>query len=120
MHSDCEGCPYYDSCLNKVCIREDRHELDSIVTINVTAHKIIEVPYFRLYHTLSDVNTRSIDSYLIKTAEIKDIVKIVEIINNSYLDFGFIFIIKSNIMSKDYDISASAFCGRIKCKLSIL
>lgn len=43
MHSDCEGCPYHDSCLNKACVKETRHELDSVVTINVTAHELIEV-----------------------------------------------------------------------------
>lgn len=43
MHSDCDGCPYHDTCLNKACVKETRHELDSIVTINVTAHELIEV-----------------------------------------------------------------------------
>lgn len=43
MHSDCEGCPYRDSCLDKACVKETRHELDSVVTINVIAHELIEV-----------------------------------------------------------------------------
>ena len=43
MHSDCDGCPYHDTCLSKACVKETRHELDSVVTINVTAHELIEV-----------------------------------------------------------------------------
>ena len=44
MHSDCANCPYHDSCLEKACVKETRHELDAVVTINVTAHELILVP----------------------------------------------------------------------------
>lgn len=47
-----------------------------------------DTPYFRLYHTLSDVCNISIDGYSIKTAEKNDISKIVDIINNSYTDLS--------------------------------
>ena len=43
MHSDCDGCPYHNTCLSKACVKETRHELDSVVTIKVTAHELIEV-----------------------------------------------------------------------------
>lgn len=43
MHSDCTNCPYHDSCLEKACVKETRHELDAVVTINVTAHERILV-----------------------------------------------------------------------------
>lgn len=44
MHLDCINCPYHDSCLEKACIKETRHELDAVVTINVIAHERILVP----------------------------------------------------------------------------
>lgn len=43
MHSDCTGCPYRASCLDKACIKETRHEIDAVVTVDVTAHNLIEV-----------------------------------------------------------------------------
>lgn len=43
MHSDCDSCPYHDSCLDKACIKEIRHEIDAEVTVNVTAHQLIVV-----------------------------------------------------------------------------
>lgn len=43
MHSDCDSCPYHDSCLDKACIKETRHEIDAEVTVNVTAHQLIVV-----------------------------------------------------------------------------
>ena len=43
MHSDCTGCPYRTKCLDKACIRETRHEIDAVVTVDVTAHNLIEV-----------------------------------------------------------------------------
>ncbi len=43
MHSDCSSCPYHDSCLEKACIRETRHEIDAEVVVNVTAHKLVVV-----------------------------------------------------------------------------
>ena len=44
MHSDCDGCPYHDTCLAKACIKETRHEIDAVVTVDVTAHNLISVP----------------------------------------------------------------------------
>lgn len=44
MHSDCEGCPYHDACLEKACIKETRHEIDVVVTVDVTAHNLFSVP----------------------------------------------------------------------------
>ena len=44
MHSDCEGCPYHDACLEKACIKETRHEIDAVVTVDVTAHNLFSVP----------------------------------------------------------------------------
>ena len=43
MHSDCEGCPYHDSCLDKACIKETRHEIDAETVVNVTAHQLVVV-----------------------------------------------------------------------------
>ena len=43
MHSDCTGCPYRAKCLDKACIKETRHEIDAVVTVDVTAHNLIEV-----------------------------------------------------------------------------
>ena len=44
MHSDCEGCPYHDACLEKACIKETRHKIDAVVTVDVTAHNLFSVP----------------------------------------------------------------------------
>ena len=44
MHSDCEGCPYHDAWLEKACIKETRHEIDAVVTVDVTAHNLFSVP----------------------------------------------------------------------------
>lgn len=41
--SDGERCPYHDSCLDKACVKETCHELDSVVTINVIVHELIVV-----------------------------------------------------------------------------
>ena len=43
MHSDCTGCPHRAKCLSKACIKETRHEVDAVVTVDVTAHNLIEV-----------------------------------------------------------------------------
>lgn len=43
MHSDCTGCPYRTKCLDKACIKEPRHEIDAVVTVDVTEHNLIEV-----------------------------------------------------------------------------
>ena len=43
MHSDCTGCPYRASCLDKACIKEARHKVDAEVIVDVTAHSLIEV-----------------------------------------------------------------------------
>ena len=43
MHSDCSGCPHRAECLSKACIKETRHEVDAVVTVDVTAHNAIEV-----------------------------------------------------------------------------
>ena len=43
MHSDCTGCPHREKCLSKACIKETRHEVDAVVTVDVTAHNAIEV-----------------------------------------------------------------------------
>lgn len=43
MHSDCTGCPYRAGCLDKACIKETRHEVDAVVTVDVTAHNLMEV-----------------------------------------------------------------------------
>ena len=43
MHSDCIGCLYRSKCLDKACIKETRHEIDAIVTVDVTAHNLVEV-----------------------------------------------------------------------------
>lgn len=43
MHSDCTGCPHRAECLSKACIKETRHEVDTVVTVDVTAHNLIEV-----------------------------------------------------------------------------
>lgn len=43
MHSDCTGCPHRAKCLSKACIKETRHEVDAVVTVDVTAHNAIEV-----------------------------------------------------------------------------
>lgn len=50
MHSDCEGCPNRDSCLNKACIKEARHEIDAEVVVNVTEHQLIVVRDCSLQH----------------------------------------------------------------------
>ena len=36
MHSDCTGCPHRAKCLSKACIKETRHEVDAVVTVDVT------------------------------------------------------------------------------------
>ena len=43
MHSDCTGCPYRADFLDKACVKEIRHEIDAVVTVDVTAHNLIEV-----------------------------------------------------------------------------
>lgn len=43
MHPDCKSCPYHDKCLEKACVKETRHEIDSEVVVNVTAHELILV-----------------------------------------------------------------------------
>lgn len=43
MHSDCCDCPYHDKCLEKACIKETRHEIDSEVVVKVTAHEQVLV-----------------------------------------------------------------------------
>ena len=43
MHSDCTGCPHRAECLSNACIKETRHEVDAVVTVDVTAHNLIEV-----------------------------------------------------------------------------
>ena len=43
MHSDCTGCPHRTECLSKACIKETRHEIDTVVIVDVTAHNAIEV-----------------------------------------------------------------------------
>ena len=43
MHSDCTGCPHRAKCLSKACIKETRHEIDAVVTVDVTAHHLMEV-----------------------------------------------------------------------------
>lgn len=43
MHSDCTGCHYRAKCLDKACIKETRHEIDAVVTVDVTAHNLVEV-----------------------------------------------------------------------------
>lgn len=43
MHSDCTGCPHRAKCLDRACIKETRHEIDAVVTVDVTAHNLIEV-----------------------------------------------------------------------------
>ena len=43
MHSDCEGGPYHDRCLDKTYIKETRHEIDAEIVVNVTAHQLIVV-----------------------------------------------------------------------------
>ena len=50
MHSDCEGCPYHDNCLDKACIKETRHEIDAEVVVNVTAHQLVVVKECPLHH----------------------------------------------------------------------
>lgn len=49
MHSDCAGCPYRTTCLDKACVKETRHEIDAVVTVDVTAHNLIEVHKFPLH-----------------------------------------------------------------------
>lgn len=56
MHSDCTGCPYHTKCLDKARIRETRHEIDAVVTVDVTAHNLIEVRECPLH---GDVKTGS-------------------------------------------------------------
>lgn len=43
MYPDCDTCPYYDTCLEKACMKEIRHELDAVFTINATAHEQIVI-----------------------------------------------------------------------------
>lgn len=50
MHSDCTGCLYHDSCLDKACIKETRHEIDAEVVVNITAHQLIEVKHCPLHN----------------------------------------------------------------------
>lgn len=39
INSDCTDFPYCAICLDKACIKENCHEIDAIVTVDVTAHK---------------------------------------------------------------------------------
>jgi len=43
MHSGYTGCPHRAKCLGGACIKETRHEIDAVVTVDVTAHNLIEV-----------------------------------------------------------------------------
>ena len=49
MHSDCTGCPYRASYLDKACIKETRHEVDAVVSVDVTAHNLIEVREYLMH-----------------------------------------------------------------------
>ena len=40
MHSACNTCPYHDSCLRHACVKETRHEIDTVVKTSVTAHEL--------------------------------------------------------------------------------
>ena len=43
MHSACNNCPYHDSWLEHACVKETRHEIDTVVKTSVTAHELIVV-----------------------------------------------------------------------------
>ena len=43
MHSACSSCPYHDTCLEHACVKETRHEIDTVVKTSVTAHELILV-----------------------------------------------------------------------------
>ena len=43
MHSACSNCPYHDTCLEHACVKETRHEIDTVVKTTVTAHELILV-----------------------------------------------------------------------------
>ena len=43
MHSTCNTCPYRDTCLEHACVKETRHEIDTVVKTSVTAHELILV-----------------------------------------------------------------------------
>lgn len=45
-------------------------------------------PYFRLFHSLKDIETESLNNFILKTATLADIPFIVNIINQSYLDIA--------------------------------
>lgn len=49
MHFDCNGYPYREKCLDKACIKETRHEIDAVVTADVTAHNLIEMREYPLH-----------------------------------------------------------------------
>ena len=49
MHSVCSNCPYHDSCLEHACVKEIRHEIDTVVKTSVTAHELIQVKSCPLY-----------------------------------------------------------------------
>ena len=43
MHSACSSCPYHNTCLEHACVKETRHEIDTVVKTSVTAHELILV-----------------------------------------------------------------------------
>lgn len=43
MHSTCNTCPYRATCLEHACVKETRHEIDTVVKTSVTAHELILV-----------------------------------------------------------------------------
>ena len=43
MHPNCSLCPHHDSCLEHACVKETRHEIDTVVKTTVTEHDLILV-----------------------------------------------------------------------------
>lgn len=62
MHSDCNGCPYREKCLDKACIKETRHEIDAVVAFNTVGAVSIN----RTHEILSSVFNIPLETGTIK------------------------------------------------------
>ena len=38
-HPDCAVCPHREQCMEKACVKETRHVIDTVVQVKITAHK---------------------------------------------------------------------------------
>lgn len=50
MPEVCTGCPHYKRCRKTACIAERRHVIDAVVTVTVTEHQALFVPFCKIHN----------------------------------------------------------------------